>query len=382
MALPIDILGSTRAPRTMRPAPALAARHGPALVLCAAFACTALLTLLLPGEWSRPLAAAVVLALAAAAAAGAIVTHRWSRSIDRIAATMQRLAAGALDARVGVLPAPAPRRIVALGRSIDAMAEAVSRREADLAALTMRAQLANRDKSEFLANMSHELRTPLNAIIGFSELVQHQVYGPLPNEKYLSCVGDIRASGQHLLTMINQVLDLAKAESGRMSVHCEPVSLADIVEQSVRMVHPRADAKALTIEIDAPRDLPPIEGDEIKLRQVLINLLSNAVKFTEPGGAVCVSAMVDADLAWLRVRDTGIGIAEGDIARVLEPFCQVDNPRGRQAEGTGLGLPLSRKLAEIMGGQLILSSAIGLGTKVEICVPRTGRGPAAARKAA
>ena len=182
--------------------------------------------------------------------------------------------------------------------------------------------------------------------------------------------------------MINQVLDLAKVESGRMNVHYEPVSLADIVEQSVRMVRPRADAKSLTIEIDAPWDLPAIHGDEVKLRQVMINLLSNAVKFTPSGGAVSVTASIDADMAWLRVRDTGIGIAEADLARVLEPFCQVDSPLGRSTEGTGLGLSLSKKLAEIMGGELTLSSAVGLGTKVEIRIPRARPAHAAPRKAA
>jgi two-component system cell cycle sensor histidine kinase PleC len=379
MALPIDIRTWTSAPRTGRPA-ALAAL---ALALSAALAGAALAPILLRGAGSGwPVAVGVVLALAAAAVAGAAVTHWWSRSIDRVTAAMQRLAAGEFDARVGILPAPAPRAAVALARTFDAMAEAVSRRKADLAATTLRAQVANRDKSEFLANMSHELRTPLNAIIGFAELMQHQVYGPLANDKYLSCAGDIQASGQHLLTMINQVLDLAKAESGRMSVHYEPVSMADIVEQSVRMVRPRADAKALTIEIDAPCALPAIDGDEIKLRQVMINLLSNAVKFTPAGGVVCATAGIDGGVAWLRVRDSGIGIAEGDIARVLEPFCQVDSPLGRHTEGTGLGLPLSKKLAEIMGGQLTLTSAVGLGTTVEIRIPRTRPGQAASRKAA
>ncbi len=375
MTYPIDITTWTSAPR--------AAQARLALALFVAFAGAAVLPVLLQGAasgWSA--AAGILLAVAAAAVASAVATYRWSRSLDRVAAAMQRFAAGEFDARVDILPARAPRQAVALARIFDAMAEAIGRRKADLAAAALRAQVANRDKSDFLANMSHELRTPLNAIIGFAELMQHEVYGPLANDKYLSCAGDIRASGQHLLTMINQVLDLAKVESGRMTVHYEPVSLADIVEQSVRMVRPRTDAKSLTIEIDAPCDLPAIDGDEIKLRQVMINLLSNAVKFTEPGGAVCVTAGIDGDKAWLRVRDTGIGIAEGDIARVLEPFCQVDSPLGRRTEGTGLGLPLSKKLAEIMGGQLTLSSAVGLGTRVEIRIPRTRPGHAASRKAA
>jgi signal transduction histidine kinase len=381
MTHPTDITTWANAPRATRPA-ALSARAGIVLGLFVVLAAAALPPVLLQEASAWSAAAGILLAVAVGAVASMIATLRWSRSLDDIATAMRRLAAGESDARVGTLPARAPREAVALARAFDAMAEAAGRRKADLAAEALRAQMANRDKSQFLANMSHELRTPLNAIIGFAEIMQQQVYGPLANDKYLSCTGDILASGQHLLTMINQVLDLAKVESGRMNVHYEPVSLADIVEQSVRMVRPRADAKSLTIEIDAPWDLPAIDGDEVKLRQVMINLLSNAVKFTPSGGAVSVTAAIEADMAWLRVRDTGIGIAEDDLARVLEPFCQVDSPLGRSSEGTGLGLSLSKKLAEIMGGELTLSSALGLGTEVEIRIPRARPAQAAPRKAA
>jgi signal transduction histidine kinase len=331
----------------------------------------------------QPLVAGVVASILAAGFAGAAVTRaRSHRSLARIATVLQRLAAGDFEARVGILPPTAPRDVATLGAAADAMAASIGRRKQELSEMTTRAQLASRGKSEFLANMSHELRTPLNAIIGFTELMQHEVYGPLANDKYRTCAGDIRESGEHLLRMINQILDLAKAESGRMKVHYDPVSLADVVQQSVRMLRPRADVKSIVIEVDAPHELPAIDGDELKLRQVMINLIANAVKFTPPGGVVSVSAAIDGDHAWLRVRDTGIGIAEADIARVFEPFRQADNPLGRHTEGTGLGLPLSSKLVEIMGGRLTLSSALGMGTKVEICVPRGRPAASGARKAA
>lgn len=236
-----------------------------------------------------------------------------------------------------------------------------------LRALTVEAERANLAKSNFLANMSHELRTPLNAIIGFSEMLADRTFGEL-NDKQARYVGNVLSSGKHLLELINDILDLAKVESGRMELHREEVDVGEAIDKSLAMVRSLAQKKELRIQSDIEEKLEPILADRSKLVQVLINLLSNAVKFTPNDGSIAVSArraiaLVDGDppdpvcVLQIIVRDTGVGIAPEDQDRVWKEFEQVDSGLARQESGTGLGLPLTRKLVELHGGTIRLQSS-------------------------
>ncbi len=230
-------------------------------------------------------------------------------------------------------------------------------------------ETANRAKSEFLANMSHELRTPLNAIIGFSEVLRDGLFGPLGNARYADYAEDIHASGVHLLTIINDILDLSKIEAGRMELQEADLFVGDLIEAVVPIVRGRAEAGGLALSTAVPDDLPMLRADPRAVKQILINLLSNAIKFTGKGGTVTISAAVDMDQIALVVSDTGIGIAEADLPRVFEAFGQVDGSLDRKHEGTGLGLPLVASVAELHGGIFKLDSRPGAGTTAKVIFP-------------
>jgi two-component system cell cycle sensor histidine kinase PleC len=240
------------------------------------------------------------------------------------------------------------------------------------AAEKVRAEAANRAKSEFLANMSHELRTPLNAINGFSEMMAAELYGPLGDARYRGYAQDILSSGQHLLALINDVLDMSKIEAGKMNLRFEPLRLDELAEDAVRLVKNRAETAGLTLAIDVPL-LPDIEGDYRALKQVLLNLLSNAVKFTPRGGRITLKAEPQRDLMGERVRvsvvDTGIGISPQDLARLARPFEQIESQQSKTQQGTGLGLALSKSLVEMHGGLLEIESEPGRGTTVSFLLP-------------
>jgi PAS domain S-box-containing protein len=231
------------------------------------------------------------------------------------------------------------------------------------------AETANRAKSSFLATMSHELRTPLNAVIGFAQLLEQQRFGPIGDEKYREYIGHIRESGEHLLAMINDILDLSRVESGHSPLNESAIDLDDLVRRTVALMEAKARDGGLRLEIDLPDHLPRLRGDERAIKQILLNLLANAVKFTPAGGDIRVAVGRVEDTLELSVRDNGIGIAPADHGRVFEPFVQVDSELNRRFEGTGLGLPLVRSLVEQHGGRIFLESAPGEGTCVKVRFP-------------
>jgi signal transduction histidine kinase len=249
----------------------------------------------------------------------------------------------------------------------------VSERKKFIAAITAAkeaAELANRSKTEFLATVSHELRTPLNAIIGFSDLMVNELLGPLGDEAYKTYAADIMASGRHLLAIINDILDISKIEAGKLELADEPFSPREVLLTGIKFVEGRAREKSIELTWRAASSLPRLRGDEQKFRQILTNLLSNAVKFTPERGSVAATAKLAADGSMvIAVADTGIGIAPGDIEKALTPFVQIESGLDRTYEGTGLGLPIAKSLAEMHGGSLEIESAPGRGTTVTVRLP-------------
>jgi two-component system cell cycle sensor histidine kinase PleC len=237
----------------------------------------------------------------------------------------------------------------------------------------IRAEGANKAKSEFLANMSHELRTPLNAINGFSEIMVGEMFGPMGDKRYREYAQDILSSGQHLLALINDILDMSKIEAGKMNLRFEPINLQDVVDDATRLVRNRAEAAGLTLESDLPESLPDVEADYRAIKQVLLNLLSNALKFTPHGGAIHVIAETRQDALGERVRvsvrDTGIGISKADLARLARPFEQIESQHSKTQQGTGLGLALTKSLVEMHDGSLEMASEPGQGTTVSFSLP-------------
>jgi two-component system cell cycle sensor histidine kinase PleC len=232
-----------------------------------------------------------------------------------------------------------------------------------------RAEEANQAKSKFLANMSHELRTPLNAIIGFSEIMSSGMFGSLGSGKYEEYCRDILSSGQYLLEVINDILDMSKIEAGRVKLDPEPLSLTEVLHESLRVVAGRAESKGLQLAADIPCDLP-IVADRRAMMQIAINLLSNAVKFTPENGAVTLRGRLRDNSVVMMISDTGIGIAPQSLVRLGRPFEQVESQLTKRYQGSGLGLAIAKTLTSLHGGTMRLRSTPGAGTVVMVTLPR------------
>jgi signal transduction histidine kinase/HAMP domain-containing protein len=254
---------------------------------------------------------------------------------------------------------------VILGTDITSLKD----RETLLQAAKEEAEEANQAKSAFLANMSHELRTPLNAIIGFSEVIREAMMGPV-SLRYKEYAQDIFTSGQHLLGLVNEVLDLSKIEVGRFELDEDAVDVAEVIHICDRIIRPRTLAAGLEFACRVSADLPFVRADERRLKQILLNLLSNAVKFTRTGGRVVVSAAAESTgEIRISVSDTGIGMRPEDVPIALEPFRQLDEGKNRRYAGTGLGLPMAQHLVQLHGGKLSIETGLGAGTTVRFTLP-------------
>jgi signal transduction histidine kinase len=249
----------------------------------------------------------------------------------------------------------------AIVRAENSREEAVVARDA--------AERANRLKSMFLATMSHELRTPLNAIIGFSELMHGELYGPLGDARYRDYCGLIRGAGHHLLSLINDVLDMSKIEAGKFELHRQAFDIREVVRDCIDLMRERAAQNEIALIEDMGNGPLSVEADRRAMKQILLNLLSNAIKFTPQEGHVTVRARAAGGMLTLSVADTGIGIAADQVARLGNPFVQIRSSAGASHEGTGLGLALVRALAEIHDGRLRIESAVGKGTTVSVVIP-------------
>ncbi|HTY67343.1 MAG TPA: PAS domain-containing sensor histidine kinase [Alphaproteobacteria bacterium] len=242
--------------------------------------------------------------------------------------------------------------------------------ETALLAAKEQAEAASQAKSEFLAHMSHELRTPLNAILGFAELLRNEMFGPLGDARYREYAADIHGSGEHLLEIINTILDLTKIEAGHITLNEETVDLAEILHATERLIQPAALRRRIRLAVAPPPAPLRLRLDATRFKQILLNLLSNAVKFTPPGGDVTLSAEAAADGALqLIVRDSGIGMTADEIGKAIEPFQQIDNVFNRRYEGTGLGLTVAKLLVELHGGTLAIESVPKSGTTVTVSLP-------------
>jgi signal transduction histidine kinase len=268
-------------------------------------------------------------------------------------------------------PGAFPPNVVALVRTFasqSALAIQNARLYREIEDKSQQLELASQHKSDFLASMSHELRTPLNAIIGFSEVLLERMFGDL-NDKQAEYLQDVLTSGQHLLSLINDILDLSKVEAGQMELEVSSFSLREALENGLTIVKERAARHGIGLSLEVEPDLDLIEADERKVKQVVFNLLSNAVKFTPDGGRVAVTARCVDGVVEIAVRDTGIGIATEDLPKVFDEFRQVGQGLAR-AEGSGLGLALARRFVELHGGRIWVESTPGQGSTFSFTLPQ------------
>jgi signal transduction histidine kinase len=304
--------------------------------------------------------------------AGAVIAPDWlalAVALVTVVIAALALVSAAVDHHLAKRAIHEARRLrlhVAALESTKASLEATTAQLHDALAA---AEASNQAKTQFLATMSHELRTPLNAIIGFADIMREQLYGPLGDARYAGYAKDISDSGLHLLDLISDVLDFSKIDAGRFELSDDIVDLRDCIAGVLHMVAGIASEAEVRLVNDLPASLPMVRADDRRLRQILLNLVSNAVKFTPRNGEVRVTASLGAAGIRVTVADTGIGIAPADIPRALEQFGQIDSSLARKYDGTGLGLPLAKRLIELHGGGLEIASIPGQGTRVTVVIP-------------
>lgn len=299
-----------------------------------------------------------------------IIARYLARPIEGVARVARQVSAGDLNARVDDLPVGTPREIQGMAASINQMLADLARAGKRLQVTAARAEAANLAKGRFLANMSHEFRTPLNAILGFSEVLRETDPAPETLKHYQSYSDDIFQAGSHMLSMVENILEVTRAGAGRLELRVKNLDVRDAVGLALSLVRQDAVSKRISLTMAVADDLPTIRTDAGKLQQIVVNLLSNAVKFTDSGGAVHVSVTRTAD--WpvvLSVKDNGIGIAAEDMAMVMAPFGQVANALTRNHGGTGLGLTLTQELVDLLGGEMDLQSTPGEGTVITVRLP-------------
>ena len=297
------------------------------------------------------------------------LARRMVTPIRALQSGAAQIGAGVLDYRIEVRTGD---ELETLAEQFNRMAmdlqESYSGLERKVEERTPQLEIANRHKSEFLANMSHELRTPLNAIIGFSEVLQERMFGDL-NEKQIEYLQDIHSSGKHLLSLINDILDLSKVEAGRMDLELSSFDLPTALENALTLIKERAGRHGIALALDVDKRLNNFVGDERKFKQILLNLLSNAVKFTPAGGRISVKAAPLDGAVEISVMDTGVGIAPEDRDTIFEEFRQVGSDYAHKREGTGLGLTLTKKFVELHGGRIRVDSEVGKGSTFTFTFP-------------
>jgi signal transduction histidine kinase len=335
----------------------------------------------------RNIALLTLLVILAGIAVTVLLVKVIAGPINELAGAAKHIAEGDLTSQVAV---KSRDEIGELATSFNRMAEAIQQREGALRSHAeqlnrlnhqlveqqrqlqeINAQLAaaSQHKSQFLANMSHELRTPLNAIIGFSGILLNPALGQVSDEERQEFLGNIVASGKHLLDLINEILDLSKIEAGKMTLSRDRFSVREILEAVRQTVEPLAEKKRITLTTEVDPALTSLTADETKFRQILYNLLSNAIKFTPEAGQVRLRARAENDRAEFSVTDTGIGIQPKDLSRIFEAFEQVEMSAERRFEGTGLGLPLAKKLVELQDGRIWVESEVGKGSTFSFVLP-------------